>query len=271
MTKTNIARMTWPEVDEAVKRNAVAMLPLAAIEPSGRHSVMGGEIHVADYFVQGVAERTSSVWVPTMPFGYGPNFMGFPGAVTLKPATLEAVILDVCRSLLGHGFDHILVVDNHSGNEPVLEQAARAFRQETGVTLASILLPPIMRTAASDLYEDLSKVRGHGGEPGVSVRLYLTPDDMRLDLAEESTRVRFQGLDISGTTVKQGSGTWTFYADYHEVHPSGGTGIPFDADAERGRVILERMVDYGVEVIEAFRHVDTRLRTAHVSTARSSG
>lgn len=258
MAKTNIGRMVWPEVEEASRRGAVVLLPLASIEPSGRHSVMGGEVHIADHFAEKVAERTGSLWVPTMPFGYAPSFMGFAGAITLRPSTLEGVIVDVCRSLLHHGFDHIVVVNNHSGNEAIVEQAARLLRKENGVLLAKVLLPPIMRAAASDLYEDMSKVRGHGGEPGVSARLYLTPDDMRLDLAEDTATKTFQGLTVSGTSVKQGMADWTLYVDYHEVNSTGGTGVPFNADPERGRVILERMVDYGVEVVETFRRLSTR-------------
>lgn len=259
MIKTNIANMVWPEVEEALRRNAVVMVPLASIEPSGRHSVMGGEIHIADYYARNVAERTQSLWVPTMPFGYAPTFMGFAGAITLQPTTLQSVIVDICKSLIHHGFDHILIVDNHSGNEHIAEQAARQIRQEVGVVVAKVLLPPIMRAAANDLYDDMAKVRGHGGEPGVSARLYLTPDDMRLDLAVESKRVPYQGLSINGTTVKQGIAEWTLYVDFGDTSPSGGTGVPFDANPERGRVILERMVDHGVEVVEAFRKVNTRL------------
>jgi creatinine amidohydrolase len=258
MPKTNIARMTWPEVKEAVDRNAVVMIPIASIEPSGRHSVMGGEIFVADYFTEGVAVRTSSVWLPTIPFGYAPNFMGFPGTVNLQASTLVAVLEDVCHSMLHHGFDHIMIVDNHSGNEPIVEQVARKVRQETGVVLAKVLLPPIMQAASKDLYPNFEAVHGHGGEPGVSARLFLCPDDMRLDLAVKTETTLYQGLKVLGSSVPQPPGSWTLYLDYHETNPSGGTGDPFGADADRGKVIMERMVDYGAQVVEKFRTVPTR-------------
>lgn len=258
MTKTNVARMTWPEVQDALDRKAVVMVPLASIEPSGRHSVMGGEQFIADYFCEGVAARTGSIWLPAMPFGYAPNFMHFPGTVTLQPATLEAVLLDVLHSVAKHGFEHILIVDNHSGNEPIVEQAARKFRQQTGMLVAKVILPPIMQAVAKDLYPDMAAVHGHGGEPGVSARLFLCPEDMRMDLAVKSEAVPFQGMKVAGTTVKQGAVSWTLFLDFHETNPSGGTGYPFDADPEKGRIIMERMVDRGVEIVEAFRQVQTR-------------
>lgn len=260
MPKTNIARMAWPEVQEAVAREAAVLVPLASIEPSGRHSVMGGEIFIADYFADGVAARTGSLRLPTLPFGYAPNFLGFPGTVSLNATTLSAVLKDVCHSILKHGFEHILIVDNHSGNESIVEQTARKFRRETGIVLANILLPPVMQAVAKDLYLDLAAVHGHGGEPGVSARLFLCPEDMRLDLAVKSEIHPYHGVKVSGTSVPQGASRWTLYLDYHDTNPSGGTGHPFDANADRGRIIMDRMVDYGVEVVEAFRKIPTNTR-----------
>lgn len=259
MKKTNIARMVWPEVQEAVERKAVVMVPLASIEPSGRHAVMGGEQFIAEYFVEGVAQRTDAIWLPTMPFGYAPSFMGFPGTINMQPSTLAAVLEDVCNSLLHHGFEHILIVDNHSGNEPIIEQVARKFRQETGVILANLLLPPLMRAVSDDLYDDLAAVHGHGGEPGVSTRLYLCPDDMRLDLAVETEFKKFQGHEILGTRVTGGVAQWQLFIDYDEMTESGGSGVPFNADAEKGKIILDRMVEHGVEVVNTFRSISTRV------------
>jgi creatinine amidohydrolase len=258
MGKTNIARMVWPEVQEAVARKAVVLVPLASIEPSGRHSVMGGEIFIADYVADGVAARTGSVRLPTMPFGYAPNFLGFPGTISLETLTLASVLRDTCRSLLRHGFDHILIVNNHSGNEAVVEQTARQLKAETGVVLANLLLPPIMQAVSKDLYPDLGAVHGHGGEPGVSARLFLCPEDMRLDLADGGGTVAYHGLKASGTTVQQPPGRWTLYLDFGDTNPSGGTGDARGASADRGRTIMERMVEYGVGVVEAFRKIPTR-------------
>jgi len=258
MPKTNIARMVWPEVRDAVARNPVVLVPLASIEPSGQHSVMGGEIFIADYFADGVASRTESLRLPTMPFGYAPNFLGFPGTVSLRPASLGAVLADVCHSILRHGFDHILIVNNHSGNEAIVEQTARAFKADTGVLLANVLLPPIMQAVSKDLYPDLAKVHGHGGEPGVSARLFLCPEDMRLDLATPSEPRGYHGLKVSGTTVQQGPARWALYLDFGDTNPSGGTGDAREADAARGKVIMERMVTCGVEIVEAFRAIPTR-------------
>jgi creatinine amidohydrolase len=260
--KVELARMVWPEVEELVASGAVAMVPLASIEPSGRHSVMGGEIHIVDHFCEKVAKRTNAFYLPCLPFGYARTFMGFPGTISLKPATLEAAIFDVATSILDHGFSHVLIVNNHSGNEAIVEQAARRVREETGTTVASVLLPPIMKAVATDLYDDLAAVHGHGGEPGASVRLHLTPDDMRLDLARPTEVQPYQGLGMNASNVK-GPHPWKLHVDYHETNVHGGTGDPSAANADKGAAVLERLVEAGVRIVEAFRNVDTRAKQLH--------
>lgn len=258
MAKRALARMVWPEAQEALERQAVVMIPLGSIEPSGRHSMMGGEQLIAEHFCDQVAARTGAIWVPTIPFGYAPSFMGFPGSITLRSETLAAVLEDTIRSLIHHGFEHIMVVDNHSGNEAVVEQVARKVRAETGLLLGNIWLPVMMRKVAEGLYENLAAVHGHGGEPGCSVRLYLAPEDMRLDLAVETQTKPYAGLKVAGTSVKEGESHWTLYLNYDETNLHGGSGVPFGADAEQGRKVLERMTEWGVQVVEKFRAVPKR-------------
>lgn len=256
--KTCVTRMVWPEVQEALDRNATVLIPLASVEPSGRHAVMGGESFIADYFTQGVAERTGSIWLPTMPFGYAPNFMDFPGTITLKSSTLAVVLEDVCLAVIHHGFDHLFIVDNHSGNEAVVEQVARKIRKDTGIIMGNVLLPPVMQAVAKDLYQDLKSVLGHGGEPGVSARVFLCPDDMRIDLAVKTEVVPYHGLKVVGNKVQQGDASWTLFLNFRETNPSGGSGYSFEPDAEKGKIIMNRMVDWGVKVVESFKSIPTK-------------
>lgn len=258
MKKTCVARMVWPEVKEALDRNATVLIPLASIEPSGRHAIMGGESVIADYFCQGVAEKTDSIWLPSMPFGYAPTFMDFPGAITLKTETLAAVLEEVVLSMLHHGFDHIMIVDNHSGNEAVVELVARKIRKDTGVILGSMLLPPVMKSLAQDLYPNLDEVHGHGGEPGVSVRVFLAPQDMRIDLATKTVITPYHNQKVAGNKIKQDGLTWNLFLNYKETNPDGGSGYPFEPDPEKGKIIMDRMIDWGIKVIDTFKSLPTK-------------
>jgi len=97
----------------------------------------------------------------------------------------------------------------------------------------------------------------------VSAQLFLSPNDMRLDLVRKDEKTKpYHGLKASGTTVKHGDASWTLYLDYGDTNPSGGTGEAAYASAERGKTIMDRMVQYGAEVVEEFRKIPTRVQSA---------
>jgi creatinine amidohydrolase len=57
---------------------------------------------------------------PVTPFGNSEYFRSFPGTISVRSETLAAVAEDVCGSLLDHGFERLLFVNGHSGNDPIL-------------------------------------------------------------------------------------------------------------------------------------------------------
>src|SRR2546429_9820125 len=63
-------------------------------------------------------EAAEPLGVPVLPvIPYGVNgFPAYPGSPSLTEATLIAVISEVVESLLGQGFQQILVVNGHGGN-----------------------------------------------------------------------------------------------------------------------------------------------------------
>jgi creatinine amidohydrolase len=55
---------------------------------------------------------------PTINYGLTPNFVDYPGTVTLKLSTLCAVICDVLDGMARSGFRRIAIVNGHGGNSP---------------------------------------------------------------------------------------------------------------------------------------------------------
>lgn len=257
--KMQLDRMVWPEAAEARDRDATVLLPLASVEPSGRHSVMGGEQHIVEAFCERVANATNAVVMPTIPYGYAPTFMAFPGTVTLEPNTFTSVVFDAVASMLRHGFTRVIVVNNHSGNNALVAEVAERVRQEFGRIIASIPLPSIMKEITAANHPEAMKLHGHGGEPGVSIRTYLTPDAMRPDLYEPHTPITHGGMNFAGSNVKTAEVTWNFYLNYHETNVHGGSGDGSAPSAELGEQIFNEMVAAGTEIIRAFETLQTTL------------
>mgnify|MGYP002738188421 CR=1 FL=1 len=257
--KILLTDMTWPEAAEARDRDAVVLLPLASVEPSGRHSVMGGEQHIVEAFCERVATETGALVMPTIPYGYAPSFMAFPGTVTLEPNTFADVVYDSVASMLKHGFTRVLIINNHSGNNALVAEVAERVRQTFGRIVASIPLPSVMKEITQTNHPDAMKLHGHGGEPGVSIRTYLTPEAMRPDLYEPHEPIRHNGLTFAGSNVKTAGVTWNFYLNYHETNVHGGSGDGSHPSAELGKQILEEMIAAGVEIVRTFSTLETTL------------
>jgi creatinine amidohydrolase len=59
--------------------------------------------------------------------------MAYPGTVTLRVETLLAVVRDILDCLAGHGFERIVIVNGHGGNNPVQAMAQDWMRERPEV------------------------------------------------------------------------------------------------------------------------------------------
>ena len=55
---------------------------------------------------------------PVASYGFTPNFVDFPGTVTLKLSTYIALITDILDGMARSGFKRITIVNGHGGNSP---------------------------------------------------------------------------------------------------------------------------------------------------------
>lgn len=258
--KTALARMTWKEVEDIAGFGTVVLVPVAAVEQHGLQTPTGIDLMVAEHFCKEVSARANAVYLPAVPFGCSQFYGRFPGTIAIRPSSLHGYLKDVCVSVLRHGFTHIMFVDNHLGNAPVVEHVAWELRDELGITPARIFPYNVGKALGRDLYGAGVENWGHGSEPVGSMAMALAPEDMRMDLATEDRWRDLQGLEGSAPSeVRLDDATFSFYFDEAEMSSTGTKGDPHVIDGERGRRYLERIVDFGVRVVETFAAMDTRV------------
>ncbi len=256
--KTFLPLMTSVESAEAVGRGAAVLLPIGTCEVNGPQLPVGYDYLVSSALAEEVAGRTSGVWLPPITYGVSEAMASFPGTVSVPHPVLAAQVEGILRSLVRHGFTHVVVVNNHIPNQYPVEYVCRALRRETGVLVASLFPSQIARDVSSDLYDEEPDALGHGAEPGTSLMLHLHPSAVRMDLVRPSRRRRFQGLEVvSPFAARFGGSEVNLYLDLDDITDTGGWADPSHASAERGAIIFERMVRYTEAFVLRFQEIQT--------------
>ena len=112
-----IADMNWIQVAEHVKRDDRAVLPLGSTEQHAYLSLAVDAI-LAERVSLDAAEGMNIPVFPVASYGFTPNFVDFPGTVTLKLSTYIALITDILDGMARSGFKRITIVNGHGGNSP---------------------------------------------------------------------------------------------------------------------------------------------------------
>lgn len=249
--------MSWRAVEAAIKRGAAALVPMGSTEEHGPRAPTG-DYMIADAIAERVARATGDVMTPTIPFSYSEYFRHYPGTITVRAATLQALVRDTVDCLLDQGFRHVILFNGHKGNEPILLPLIREIRRERGVLIPVVaplgfgLTPALQR----ELYGDTPT--GHGGEPIGSLQYYLRPDLIDLDKAEDWGTAPFLGLSAAGLNGVKFEGRDVALAINMEdiTPPSGSLSDPLLASADKGERIVANAVEGLTAFVQWFKTVD---------------
>lgn len=260
-TKTQWGKMSWKEVEMAAQETPqpVVLFPFGATEQHGQQTPVATDIVVAQYLADRVAENTHGLSLPGIPFGYSPQFDMFHGTITLSPSTVTAIVSEVCRHVIRHGFERIVIVNNHAGNAPMIEAACREIRDKDGILIASLFPYALCKEFQEDQYPVKEGLFGHGAEPVVSIAAALQPEDMRMDLAvtDHWSAEKFW-QSVGGEKMKLFGSSVKLFFSLREASETGTLGNPHQADGNKGKVMLERAVEYSTKFVKAFQQVQTR-------------
>jgi len=112
-----IADMNWMQVRDHAARDDRAVLPIGSTEQHAYLSLSVDAI-LAERVAIEAAEPVEVPVFPVLSYGLTPNFVEYPGTVTLKMATYCAVICEVLDGIARAGFRRITIVNGHGGNSP---------------------------------------------------------------------------------------------------------------------------------------------------------
>ena len=260
-----LGEMTWTEAREAVGGGVTAVVPLGSIEEHGPHAPMGDYI-IVDEIAARATDATGDVVAPLLPYGYSEYFRNYPGTITLRASTLEALLHDVIDSLLRHGFPRIAIFNGHAGNAGIVDVVTRRVRREHGLLIPSIA--PLQLVQAPEVVARVygSAVElGHGGEPVGSLMMHLRLEHVRMDRAGAWGRRRVFGCPTDPgahlSAIRVEGMRIAMPLDMEDIAPpeTGSLSDPRLATPERGRALFEHAVESCAKFLRWFRGVDPHL------------
>ncbi len=257
--ETHLGKMTLHEAETRLAAHPVVLLPFGAQEAHGPHLPLGADYLVAEEIALRASRLTDAVVAPTMPYGYTPAFKGYAGSVSTRAEITRMLAEDIITNLATAGPTHFVFVDNHAGNDPALEVAARAVQARGGVSVGHFYPWRVMTAWGPELFgNDWKAVFGHGAEPNTSVMLYLMPEHVDMRHAVAGSLAPLGGRPMTGSRYVEIDGVQSqVYIDLRRVNESSITGGDprLRPDPELGRIFVERCVEALVGFVEWFRTV----------------
>src|SRR3989449_6757361 len=175
MAVLEFAHLTWEEVRDLDWTKAVAILPLGAVEAHGPHLPLATDVIIAETMARAAAARLATrgydaVLLPPLAYTAAEFALGFPGTISLRPATVTALLVDLAQSLARHGLRVLAAANAHldPAHVAAIEAAVAQNRRENG---ARIVFPDVTkRPWALRLTEEFRSGACHAGQYESSIR-----------------------------------------------------------------------------------------------------
>ncbi len=231
-----IERLAQPEAARLIAASGVAVIATGSVEQHGGHLPLGTDAFAALSIAERVAGRLDTVVASLGPVGVAHYHLSWPGTLTLRPATMAAVLVDVCGGLAAAGARRIVVVNWHEGNSATLRLGADKAQQVHGVQVVIAESHVITHTLFPDEMEFT-----HAGSMETAAMLAYDPSLVHLEhITEPSDRAAgelahglFRRPDV-----------YPVLRDFHQVAATGWYGRPELASAERAEQIAEAVADH---------------------------
>ena len=129
-----ISEMNWMMVEEYLKRDDRAVLPLGSTEQHAYLSLSVDSI-LAERLGVEAAEPLGVPVFPVLAYGITPYFRAFPGTITLRVETYLSLLRDILDVMAEQGFKRILILNGHGGNAPAQGFVGEWMADHSGVRI----------------------------------------------------------------------------------------------------------------------------------------
>ncbi|UVI29648.1 creatininase family protein [Paenibacillus spongiae] len=231
MTQIRLHYHTRDEITEKARSGSAVVVPLAATEQHGPHLPVFTDSliceHIAAEAVRQAAESVPVLVSPVLTIGCSHHHLNFGGTLSYTSATYLQMLRDIGESLITDGFQKIIFLNAHGGNDPIMMQTANDLAVRYPVWTAAASYWSISRSALTACNAaEVGMVPGHAGGFETAAILALHPELVRTE--------RFAESHISRPWINSGP-AGTFIGKHKELTGFDGyTDAPNKATAELG-------------------------------------
>jgi creatinine amidohydrolase len=115
----HFADMTWRQVERYLESDDRVIVVVGSCEQHCGLSLVT-DVRVPLAIAERVAAAEGILVAPPINFGTSPQFMAYPGTISVSIETMCSLLTEVVRSLYEHGFKRVFVLNGHGGNTPAL-------------------------------------------------------------------------------------------------------------------------------------------------------
>ncbi len=235
--------LTSPDVASLLESTPIAVLPLGSVEQHGPHLPCGTDTMAAELVARAVADRLGALYVPLGPYGVTPIHAGHPGTISLRRATFEALLMDVCRELVGMGAERVILVNWHEVNTASADAVATELQDTTDARFFVAQACYV----AQRLYADDGGSLTHGGSIETMAVMAHDPSLARVERAGEPAR---PAGAAEADEMRRSREVYGFVTDVTEITADGWYGDPAWATIERAGTFPGIVVDEIVARLE---------------------
>jgi len=258
-----MADMTYVQIEEAARENAIVFLPVGVIEEHGPHLPLAVDVYGAyliSKMIKAELEKKAirSLIAPPYYWGMNNGTAAFAGSFTIREETMVHLILDILTSLRRWGFEKVFVINHHydGAHTHALRTAIQKAWLDTGIRVYWIMdefLAKRLGFKGKESYLLLSQGVSNPPSPFVEIHADSYETSFMMEyfsgLVDREVLKTLKSTDLSIQDLMNWRQGWD---EARKITPHGFFGDPASASPEQGKRSIEEFSKAASDIIYTF-------------------
>lgn len=243
---------------QALDRNIPVVLNIAATEQHGGHLPLATDRLIGEHFSTLLHEAIPDgvLILPAVAIGCSDHHMDFSGTLSVSHDTFLSVVKDIIGSVLHHGFNKIVILNSHGGNQGIMQVIIEQLGYSNpSAHIIGVTWWNLAREKLTTISETGPGGTGHACEFETSMIQVIAPHLVDHSKIQEISNVPTfpwaEGDMLRGAKA-------TYYRTMKTMTPNGVFGAPLKASAKKGQDIIESVMTVLKQVVVDLRQMHAK-------------